>query len=392
MSVKDLKENTWRQAETDASLLVVLALPIAGMAFWDRLVAELRREGNTVEVWTEISEDAYRQRRGRIGALLMRFRVWCLFPCKVLWRLGWSGRVRRGVLFVPTTPFYLPAAAGLLPRLIGGTVVHLLYDLYPDQLVIAGKLRRDSAASRVLAWSTMVGLRQCAATVFLGERLKQVAEGRYGAARRGTIIEVGGDGDLFPGEVVQHAGVVRILYAGNFGYAHDYETLVQALACPLPEGIEIVFHSSGAGYEAFKRRMTSMAGAARVVLAGPLGTEDWVDAMARADIGLVTMRPGAEDILFPSKTYSAMLAGQAILAVCPAKSDLAATVTASQGGWVIEPGDAAALRGVLEELAAAPERVLIARQHAQDYARQHFEMRMIAGKWTRLLRELAPNG
>ncbi|MBK8476799.1 MAG: hypothetical protein IPL39_10950 [Opitutaceae bacterium] len=167
------------------------------------------------------------------------------------------------------------------------------------------------------------------------------------------IIEVGGDGILFPGAVVQREGVVRILYAGNFGYAHDYETLVAALAAPLPKGVELVFHSSGAGYEVFKRRITSMPGAARVVLAGPLGTEDWVDAMARADIGLVTMRPGAEDILFPSKTYSAMLAGQAILAVCPRQSDLADTIVESDGGWVIEPGDRAGLRRLLEELATA---------------------------------------
>jgi len=34
------------------------------------------------------------------------------------------------------------------------------------------------------------------------------------------------------------------------------------------------------------------------------------------------MAPGAEQVVMPSKTYSAMMAGQAVLAIAPEESDL----------------------------------------------------------------------
>lgn len=369
-------------------LSVCLAVAISGAAFWDRLVAELRTYGYNVVVWSEMSDAEYRCRRGLLGCLWVRFRVWCVFPVRVVLRCVFSLCARGSVLLAPTAPPYLPIIAALFLRPTGIKVCHLLYDLYPDQLVLAGKARRESFVSRALALSTRSALRQCAVTVFLGQRLRQVAEAQYGAARAGSIIEVGGDGLLFSGELAPATGGLRVLYSGNFGYAHDYHTLLDALTSPLPVGLELVFHSSGAGYEAFKRELACRGLPAGLVLAGPLRTSEWVNAMRLAHVALVTMKPGAEDILFPSKTYSAMLAGQAILAVCPRASDLAATIEASGAGWVVEPGEANELRALLVNLAENPELVQQTRIRSQAYAREHYDMAVIAKKWESLLNEL----
>jgi glycosyltransferase involved in cell wall biosynthesis len=367
---------------------IILAIPLAEVAFWDRLVAELRGHGYDVRVWSEMPETEYRTRRGLLGGLWMRFRVLGVFPWRVIIRSLFVLRRHGAILLAPTTPFYLPAVAAVVLRATGLQVVHLLYDLYPDQLVLAGKVRHGSLGARVLAWSTRIALRHCAATVFLGEHLKQAAEGRYGTARRSVIIEVGGDGNLFPSAATAPAGVIRLLYAGNFGYAHDYETICDLLAQPLPAGLELVFHASGAGYGRFKQELARRGHKARAVLAGPLETADWAGSMAGAQVALVTMRSGAEGILFPSKTYSAMLAGQAILAVCPRASDLADTIESAGAGWVVSPGDADGLRALLERLASNPELVQQARVRSQTYAREHFDMAVIAKKWERLLSDL----
>lgn len=59
--------------------------------------------------------------------------------------------------------------------------------------------------------------------------------------------------------------------------------------------------------------------------------------MLAADVGLITMIPGAEAAVMPSKAYSAIVAGQAILAVCPLDSDLAELVLRHDCGWVVVP-------------------------------------------------------
>ena len=61
--------------------------------------------------------------------------------------------------------------------------------------------------------------------------------------------------------------------------------------------------------------------------------------MLRAQVALVTIAPGAERVVMPSKTYSALVAGQAILAICRRESDLADLVRQHDCGWVVEPGN-----------------------------------------------------
>jgi glycosyltransferase involved in cell wall biosynthesis len=282
----------------------------------------------------------------------------------------------------------LPAIAAILFGKTRVKVIHLLYDLYPDILILAGKTRRGSTIAQLLEIFTRTALRYSTATVFIGQRLRVSAENDYGPARQGVIIEVGGDGRLFSEEPKIKKDSIRVLYAGNFGHAHDYETIAQVLSKPLPIGIEFVFHASGFGYKALKQRLAGKPSKNRIVFDGPLNSDAWVSTMAHADIGLVTLLPGAEDILFPSKTYSAMLAGQAILAICPIESDLADTVIQSGGGWVVKPNDEAHLRALLLQLAADPERVLAARKAAQSYARTHYEMSIIATKWSALFNSL----
>jgi len=110
--------------------------------------------------------------------------------------------------------------------------------------------------------------------------------------------------------------------------------------------------------------------------------------MRAADVALVTMKPGAEGLVMPSKTYSAMMAGQAILAVCPLESDLADTVRQDDAGWVVAPGDAAGLRAILAAAAADPAQVLAKRLNAFRAARRRYHPRIIAARWAELLRSV----
>jgi len=50
------------------------------------------------------------------------------------------------------------------------------------------------------------------------------------------------------------------------------------------------------------------------------------------------MTPGAEQVVMPSKTYSAMMVGQAILAIALVESDLVDLIKTAGCGWCVEPG------------------------------------------------------
>ncbi len=364
-------------------LRITLAMPVGGMALWLSLIRELRALGHDVEYLSVIEEAEYRGRRGTLRVLSVRLRMLLLFPLLVLWRL-WAYRASHDFILVPTTPPFLPALAAALQLGSRPKVVHMMYDLYPDLLYLSNQWKPGSLRSRFLAACTRYALNRSCATVFLGERLKAAAESRYGRAVRGNVIEVGSDGSMLLDRRTTPSHMLRVIYSGNLGAAHEVNTLIELLGSPLPSKLTLAFHAYGAGYQRLKQAIGPTIHP-NVELMGPLADSEWAEAMRRADVALITLRMGAEAICFPSKLYSAMLAGQAIIAVCAPTSDLADTVLRSQCGWVVTPGDVKGLRQALRDLASNPSLASKAGQNALSFARASLDMPAIAQKWSRFL-------
>tara|TARA_B110000196_G_scaffold90403_1_gene78239 strand:- start:138 stop:698 length:561 start_codon:yes stop_codon:yes gene_type:complete len=124
----------------------------------------------------------------------------------------------------------------------------------------------------------------------------------------------------------------------------------------------------------------------QIQLGGGLSQEDWITTMKAADVALVTMVPGSETVVMPSKTYSAMMAGQAILAIAPEDSDLVDLIKAADCGWFVEPGDVVGLAKVIEAICSDSEGVLQKRENAFQYAHAHLGQDALAKDWARALR------
>jgi glycosyltransferase involved in cell wall biosynthesis len=103
---------------------------------------------------------------------------------------------------------------------------------------------------------------------------------------------------------------------------------------------------------------------------------------------LVTVKPGAERLVMPSKAYSALVAGQALLAICRSDSDLAELVGRHDCGWVVEPGDAEGLRSALHAIATNPEDLQRKRENAFRAGHERYDAAVIARDWTALFARL----
>jgi glycosyltransferase involved in cell wall biosynthesis len=338
-------------------------------------------------------KDYWRAKSGWRTRLRLRWAMYASYP-RQLWCT--VRRARRGETFVAVTnPFFLPALAARAARHSGARVVHLVYDLYPDALVFGGGWSWENPAARCAAWTTRRAIAECAATVYLGGRLRRYAEERYGVARRTAVIPVGTDTTVFHGcePVMRGRRIVRCLYSGHMGKLHDWATLAGAIAPGVPDNVAVELAADGPGAQSLKQELAGMAAQdpEGLKFAGTRGDAEWRTAMLAADVALVTMRTGAEKVVMPSKTYSAMAAGQAILAVCPRESDLADLIAAHDCGWVIEPGDAAGLRERLAALPGDPAEVMRKRRNAWQAAHAHYSMETVGRQWLELLQSLHAN-
>jgi colanic acid biosynthesis glycosyl transferase WcaI len=359
---------------------------VGGAAFFQRLLDEWKATGAEVIPYQVISESDYRKHRGMSGRLALRWHMYAGYAW-ACWQGARKGRVLSPVRVVTTNPFFAPALVARATREQGATI-NLLYDLYPEALIQAGKIAPGSWVARRCAAVTRFALRECAATVFLGDRLRAFAEAAHGPARRAVVIPVGADGSPFkdtPPELLPAGVRPQILYSGLMGRMHETDTLAAWFTEAENNGVKWAFHASGAGY-ARLRKITGVR--AEVTWGTALPEAAWQQAMKQAQVALVTIAPGAERVVMPSKTYSALVAGQAILAICRRASDLADLVIRHDCGWVVEPGDLAGLRHALNGIAQDPRGLWAKRRNAFAAGHRHYDTGIVAETWMQLFAEL----
>ena len=397
------------------------------------LIRELNDSGLDTQQRFQISETSYRSSKSALARFLLRFRQYIVYPIQLtvaltarrLKRVNCNSTSGCDFCVVSTNTFYAPLIASYLHP----NVVHLVYDLFPEAMIHSGKWREGTLKVKIIRWFTKQTLRRSKTNVFLGGRLKNYVESIYGRVDNSAIIATGADQSLFPEGPLKRkdlcsnkykksinvsemnnqptvTSVPTILYCGNFGNLHDSETIF-SLWChysELQKGDSIPvasnlclptfkFFCSGPKRTKLKTALDAMPEAIQrqIKFSDGLTQKAWLEVMATSEVALVTMVPGSETVVMPSKTYSAMMAGQAILAIAPEDSDLVDLIKAAECGWFVEPGDVTGLVSVVSEICTDPQRLLKMQERSYDYAQTHFGQNSIAKQWKAVLGSLRSN-
>jgi len=376
-------------SDRNQSIEIETYTSVGGAAFMVRLIDEWRAAGLVVNSYEATSEEEYRKPKGVWGRTMMRL---CMYPGYAVgcWMAVRKSRFRRHlpVRVVTTNPFFGPVLVESAANGQGDTV-NLVYDLFPEALIQSGKLRNGSFLARKCAAITANAFSRCTVSVFLGERLRAYAEEVHGPARRAVVIPVGADGSPFSESeprIRAKDSTTCILYCGLMGRMHETDTLLGLWKRAETSGVKWCFQASGAGY---KRLRDGAPGRGSISWGGPLPSDEWRVAMQNADVALVTVAPGAERVVMPSKTYSAMVAGQAILAICPRGSDLADLVLRHGCGWIVEPGDVEGLERTVRSISEDAEEVYLRRRRAYEAGHKFYDMAPISKCWMSLFEEIS---
>jgi len=313
--------------------------------------------------------------------------MYVFYPIQVI--LHFLFRPFEDIAVVTTNTFFVPLLATFFRRR-NQKIVHLVYDLFPDALEISGEVHHDTFLAKILRFFTQMTFRRADANVFLGRHLKSFAESQYGKITSSYIIPVGSDHAPFIGFYEIDSKNITFLYCGNMGRMHDILTL-QNYICETDNdlsGTRWVFHASGPAYGSFCSSIRSASNRKVVKLGGPLDDKKWVMIMRSAHVALITMKQDAERVVMPSKAYSAMMAGQAILAICPVPSDLSDLIVNHNCGWVVNPGDIDKLNRVVKSIKDEPEILIEKRRNAWNAAREYYSSAAVAHQWKQLFDRL----
>src|SRR5277367_2753606 len=293
--------------------------------------------------------------------------------------------LRPDIILAMTDPPVAGIAGAFIARLAGRAFVYNIRDLYPD-MAVGGDIVR--AGKWVARWESLHrrALKQAARVIVLGDDMRERILAKGVAPERVVVVR---DGSTPTAQMPERSDPVvqesrqgfpfLVLHAGNLGFYGAWDTLLEAAKILSNENTGFVFIGDGANRAALE----SAARATRNIKFAPFRpVEQIAHVMMAGDLHIVTMKPGLEGVVVPSKLYSILAAGRPILAVAPPESDAARIVVESGCGIAADPDDPAAVAAAIKELRAQPERLAEmgrrARETAAKYARVNELERFVA--------------
>lgn len=143
-------------------------------------------------------------------------------------------------------------------------------------------------------------------------------------------------------------GKFVVLYSGNLGLAHDFETVVAAVRGLKRDGLIFAFAGEGPRLASLR---ADLGADDRVCFLPAQPPEDLSAFLAAADLHLVTVRAGLGGLVVPSKTYGILACGRPVVYVGGTNDEVARVLAETGAGVVVKNGEGATLAGVIDELA-----------------------------------------
>jgi hypothetical protein len=268
------------------------------------------------------------------------------------------GRLRSadGILFTGSPPFLIHLLVPL-KWLWKGRLIYRITDFHPECLIAAQE--KPSRFLNLLLRLTNAWRRRIDGFEVLGEdQLRRllgtgIPQSRIALVRDGAPVSFppGRPPEPLPAELADHC---VLLYSGNYGVAHEVETVFEGYRLHHQAGsgrVRLWLSAAGSGTEELVRRLS----AARLPFhrSAPVPLERLAGLLSSPDAHLVTLKDSFVGFVMPSKIYACVDSGKPVVFVGSASSDVDLLMRrAKLPYWRVSCGDPTGFAASLENLAS----------------------------------------
>ena len=362
------------------------------------LACELTRRGHDVTVLTGNSTYGPDHGNSLQGIRVVRVPVVSFSRMRATRLLSWTSFLvasalrslllpKQHLVIALTTPPALSVIAACCARLWSARLWIWEMDLYPDIAICLQEVQSDATWVRCLSGLIHWSRRSAYGIVALGECMQaRLTEGGVDPSK--VVIAqnwtAGGRSEPRP---VPKDGPLRILYSGNFGLAHDRDTICDVIrALKNDDRFRFAFIGDGAN----KRMLEQVCQEEQLknVTFRPYGSAaDLERNLAECDISLVTLKPEAIGAVVPSKVYRSFAARRPVLFIGPSRAESARCLKRYESGWAFEAGDADGVIALLRTIWSNRQMVALAGDKAYDGYMLHHT---VSAGTERIVRALTP--
>lgn len=254
-------------------------------------------------------------------------------------------------VIVYSNPPILPLVPLLAKRLFGTKLVFVSFDVYPEIAQVTGAVSGQGMISRVMKWINRRLYRRADAVVSLTDEMRCYLLQNRPELTQDRIVTISNWAHETTAPASEAAfqrfgfdsSQFIVSYFGNLGTCQDVEALMQA-AEQLRNHPRVRFLIAGHGNKLpMVQDRIAQQGLDHVVVPGFLEGEAFLDAVAVSSCCVVSLEKGLNGLCAPSKYYSYLQGGSAVLAVVEPDNYIAAELNAETIGFSSAPGDGAEL-------------------------------------------------
>ncbi|GAC1458149.1 MAG: glycosyltransferase family 4 protein [Chamaesiphon sp.] len=318
--------------------------------------------------------------------------LFCLRSALHLLKTGGRG----DVLLLTTAPPFLPILGYFANLCFGLPYVCLLYDLYPDVAVELKVLPNQhwlvqawdflnscswKKAKRIIVLSSSMKDRIAAKCPEITDKIIVI----HNWADPNWILPMTKQDNWFA-QQFNLVDTFTVLYSGNMGRCHDMDTIMEAARILQNEPIQFVFIGNGA-----KRQecidLVNRLGLQNCRFLPYQSKENLPYSLTASDLSLVSVSPGMEGLVVPSKLYAALAAGRPIAVICEKHSYLRQMIADANCGAGFNNGDAAGLAAFIRRLATDSQLTNRMGKAGRQYLQSHLTPEIIAKQYSKVFYE-----
>ena len=362
----------------------------------NKLYRQVQANLPAYENWNGVS--IYRLATPRPNGLPMPLRLaanllFCAFALAKLISLP-----KYDLILLGTAPPMVAMAARTLKQLKATPFVYIIYDLEPDRSVAMKVFSQNHPAAQLFRWGQRRWLHSAAKVIVLGKSMGEHLSRNYGLPpQKIEAIAIGSN----PSEIVPGPKSSRfraehglsgflVLYSGNFGRYHNFDTILDAARELRDTHPAISFALVGDGAQkAHIVRRVHEDNLGNVRLFDFVAKDDYADLLASADASLVTLEPGMEALCVPSKFYSILASGRPVLATVSPNSEVARVIDEAQAGVHMEQAATGRLVAAVVALAGNPALAEQMGRNARRVLEEKYSMAQVAYQYYAVLQEAA---
>jgi colanic acid biosynthesis glycosyl transferase WcaI len=296
-----------------------------------------------------------------------------------------SYRIKRPDIIVTLTTPPLLSVLGRIVKLTRGCQ-HYIWemDVYPDIAVDLEVLSRDSMLAGLIGFLADWSRRNADGIIALGDDMKARLIARGIPEDRIFVAENWADGsEITPKPFPEGPFVIH--YSGNFGLAHDVETITGAMdRLGNDSRFHFVFAGGGPRHKTLKEYCQER-GIGNVSFRPYCSRSELGASLAEGHVGLVTQLAQTSGSVVPSKTYGIMAAGRPVLYIGPPDTTPSRNIGRYGCGWRVDPGDIEGLVHLLKRLEMDREAVRNAGRKGREAFELHYDLPIGVQRITNIL-------